>query len=98
MGEQQGATGGGGQLHATIVIRSLETDLQNELIAGVSTVEFRAGESELPVCQGGRSRVPVAHLPQRLLIARHGVHALGNTPQGQNTKLEIISSLLVVFF
>lgn len=69
LGEQQGKTGG----------RSLKTDLQNELIAGVSTVEFRAGDSELPVRQGGGSGVPVAHLPERLFIARHGVHTLGKT-------------------
>lgn len=61
--------------------RSFGTDLQDELVAGVSTVEFRAGDSELPVRQGCRSGVPVAHLPERLLVARHGVHALGNTPQ-----------------
>lgn len=94
-GRTAGDHGGGGKIHARIVMRSLETDLQNELIAGVSTVEFRAGESELPVRQGGRSGVPVVHLPQRLLIARHGVHALGNTPQGQNAKLEIISSFFL---
>lgn len=64
--------------------RSVQTDLQNELIAGVSTVEFRTGDSELPVRQGGRSGVPVAHLPERLLIARHGVHAFGNTAQRQD--------------
>lgn len=70
--------GGGALINAEIVIRSLETDLQRELIAGVSTVEFGAGEPELPVRQGGGSGVPVAHLPQRLLVAGHGVHASGS--------------------
>lgn len=71
-------------------LRSFHTDLQNELVAGVSTVEFRTGDSELPVRHGSRSGVPVAHLPERLLVARHGVHALGNTPQWQNARIEIL--------
>lgn len=49
-------------------------DLQIELVAGVTSVEFRAGESELPLTQSGRSPVPVAQLPQCLLIVGHGVH------------------------
>lgn len=56
-----------------------EVNLQNELIAGVAPVEFGACESELSLSQGGRSRVPVAHLSQCLLIVRHGVHALEHT-------------------
>lgn len=51
-----------------------QTDLQTELIAGVTSVEFRAGESEPSLTQGGRSPVPVVHLSQRLLIVGHGVH------------------------
>lgn len=56
-----------------------EVNLQNELVAGVAAVEFGARESELSLSQGGRSRVPVAHLSQCLLIVRHGVHALEHT-------------------
>lgn len=56
-----------------------EVNLQNELVAGVAAVEFGARESELSLGQGGRSRVPVAHLSQCLLVVRHGVHALEHT-------------------
>lgn len=52
------------------------TDLQIELVAGVTSIKFRAGESEPSLTEGGRSPVPVAHLPQRLLIVGHGVHTL----------------------
>lgn len=57
----------------------LQTDLQIELIAGVASVEFRAGESEPSLNQGGGSPIPVAHLSQCLLIVGHGVHALSHT-------------------
>lgn len=57
-------------------VKRHQSDLQIELIAGVPSVEFRAGESEPSLTQGGRSPVPVAHLSQCLLIVRHGVHTL----------------------
>lgn len=53
-----------------------QTHLQIELVAGVATVELRTGESEPPLTQIGWSPVPVAHLPQCLLIVSHGVHTL----------------------
>lgn len=59
-----------------MAIESHQTDLQVELIAGVTSIELGAGESKPSVSQGGRSPVPVAHLSQRLLIVGHGVHAL----------------------
>lgn len=53
-----------------------QTHLQIELVAGVATVQLRTGESEPPLTQIGWSPVPVAHLPQCLLIVSHGVHTL----------------------
>lgn len=51
-----------------------QTDLQVELIAGISSVQFRTGESKLSLAQGCRMCVPVAHLPQCLLIVSHRIH------------------------
>ncbi len=59
-----------------MAIKSHQADLQVELIAGVTSVEFGAGESEPSLSQSGRSPVPVAYLSQCLLIVGHGVHAL----------------------
>ena len=61
---------------SNVAIERPQTDLQVELVAGVTSVELRAGESEPSLTQGGRSPVPVAHLSQCLLIVRHGVHTL----------------------
>lgn len=55
------------------------TDLQIELVAGVTPVEFRAGEPEPSLTQGGRSPAPVANLSQCLLIVGHGVHTSYHT-------------------
>lgn len=55
-------------------MKDVAANLQIKLVAGVASVEFRAGESEPPLSQGGGSPVPVAHLSQCLLIVSHGVH------------------------
>lgn len=70
-----------------IAIESHQTDLQIELIAGVTPVEFRAGESELSLTQSGRSPVLVAYLSQCLLIVGHGVHALEQEGKTCYTKI-----------
>lgn len=54
----------------------LNNDLQVELVAGVTSVEFGAGESELPLAQRSRLPVPVSHLSHCLLVVSHGVHTL----------------------
>lgn len=67
--------------------KRLQTDLHIELIAGVASVEFRAGESEPSLDQGGRLPAPVAHLSQGLFVVSHRVHALPHKAETHYTKV-----------
>lgn len=55
---------------------TLKYNLQIELVAGVTSIELGAGESELSLTQQVRLPVPIAHLSHCLLIVSHGVHTL----------------------
>lgn len=52
-------------------------------IAGVTPIELRALDPELPVGGGRGAPVAVAELPQHLLVAEHAVHTCGVRGQGQ---------------
>lgn len=58
------------------------TDLQLELVAGVASVELRAGQPEPSLRELCGLPVVVPDLSDHLLVAGHGVHACGKTRGG----------------
>lgn len=69
------------------------TDLQLELIAGVASVQLRAGQPEAPHRQLRGPPVVVPDLPDHLLVGGHGVHACGRRRHGGGGALSVLQML-----